>query len=498
MYLCISFRNKRLLNQNYFETENKTLLNKTLDMGKFFDQPAAKPLMPKEKINKVYKSMRFRVFMGSFVGYAAYYLVRKNLSIAAPAMIEQGLLDKQGVGLAASAVSIAYAFSKFIMGTLSDRSDARKFLTVGLVLAALVMMSVGFLPLQAANVALNVAVLFGIMLIVGVLSGMGWPPCGRIMAQWFSQNERSFKMSLWNTSHTLGSGTLGILGIWGVTCFVNFGIYPGEEWRANFIVPSLVALALALFCWWALRDSPESCGLPSVQDYRHDYSGVKTKEKVGEKVPFKTQLFDYVLKNKWIWMIALANAFVYMVRYGIGDWAPTFLQETGIMDADESKLAFSIHNYVGAIGTIACGWISAKFFKGRCAPPNVIFMSLVLVGTLIYWQVPAIAAFTGISAKALVYFALILIGFCIYGPVALVSIQALNLVPKNAAGTAAGFVGLSGYLLGDSLLSKILVGGIADSSWANANLMIVIGSAVAIVLCALLIKSEKRSTFENA
>ena len=139
-------------------------------MSKFFDPPQAKPLLPKEKIDSVYKSMRFKVFMGSFLGYAAYYLVRKNLSLAAPDMIAEGLVDKQGVGIAASAVSIAYAFSKFIMGTLSDRSDARKFLTVGLVIASLVMMAVGFLPFSAANVALNVAMLFVLMLFVGVLS----------------------------------------------------------------------------------------------------------------------------------------------------------------------------------------------------------------------------------------------------------------------------------------------------------------------------------------
>ena len=104
-------------------------------MAKFFDPPQAKPLLPKEKIDSVYKSMRFKVFMGSFLGYAAYYLVRKNLSLAAPDMIAEGLADKFGIGVAASALSIAYALSKFGMGMLSDRSDARKFLTVGLVVA---------------------------------------------------------------------------------------------------------------------------------------------------------------------------------------------------------------------------------------------------------------------------------------------------------------------------------------------------------------------------
>ena len=56
-------------------------------MKRFFDPPQAKPLLPKEKIDKVFKSMRFKVFMGSFLGYAAYYLVRKNLSLASAYMI---------------------------------------------------------------------------------------------------------------------------------------------------------------------------------------------------------------------------------------------------------------------------------------------------------------------------------------------------------------------------------------------------------------------------
>ncbi|MCQ2147395.1 MAG: MFS transporter, partial [Bacteroidales bacterium] len=253
-------------------------------MGRFLDPPAAKPLLPKEKIDKEYKSMRMKVFLGSFLGYAGYYLVRKNLSLAAPDMIGQGLLDKGKVGIAMSAVSIAYAFSKFIMGTVSDRSDARKFLVVGLIISALTMIGVGVFPF-GANMAANAAIIFGFMLIVGWLSGMGWPPCGRIMAHWFSQNERSFKMSLWNTSHTIGSGSLGLLALWGVTVFGTMGI--SETWRANFIVPSVVAILIAVFCWWAIRDTPESCGLPSVADWRKDYTGVGAKKKSGEKLPFK-------------------------------------------------------------------------------------------------------------------------------------------------------------------------------------------------------------------
>lgn len=466
----------------------------------FFNPPAAKPLLPADQIDPTYKKMRLKVFMGAFLGYAAYYLVRKNLSLAAPGMIADGLLDKTSVGIAGSAISIAYAFSKFIMGSLSDRSDARKFLVVGLILSALLMIATGLIPYSPATVGVNVTTIFVLMLIIGWLSGMGWPPCGRIMAHWFSQNERSFKMSVWNTSHTIGSGSLGLLVTAGIFIFAGMGI--GETWRAAFIFPSCVALVIALFCWWALRDTPQSCGLPSVEEYRNDYSSKKAAKGEENKIPFRRLFVDYVFKNKILWLIALSNAFVYMVRYGIGDWAPVYLQEMGIMDASQSNLAFSLHNYAGVPGTIICGWISARFFKGRCAPANVIYMILVLLGILLYWKADVVAAsMAGMFGadpaavcRMIVYVALCEIGFCIYGPVALIGIQALNLVPKNAAGTAAGFVGLFGYLLGDAVLAKIVMGAVAQNSnlgWNATFCMFVVASLLAAVFCATTWNREK-------
>ena len=462
-------------------------------MAKFLDPPAAGKPLPAEKVDKTYKAMRIKVFLGAFLGYAAYYLVRKNLSLAAPEMINNGILDAAKVGLAMSAVSIAYAFSKFIMGSVSDRSDSRKFLCIGLVLSALTMIAVGVIPF-GTNTALNTTVIFVLMLVVGWLSGFGWPPCGRIMAHWFSQNERSFKMSVWNVSHTIGSFSLGFLAIAGVALMGDLGFADAETWRGNFIFPAIIAIVIAVFCWWAIRDTPESCGLPSVQDWRHDYSGVKSKGASDEKLPFKVLFVDYVLKNKLLWIVALSNIFVYMVRYGIGDWAPTFLSDKGIMTLAESKVAFSVHNIVGAVGTILCGLATSKIFKGRCAPMNVICMFACMVGVLIYWFVGAgYGNLSPAMQKILVYVALCLIGFFIYGPVALTGVQALNLVPKNAAGTAAGFVGLFGYFLGDAICSKIIVGGVANATnWDVANLTVAVGAGIGVILCALLIRPEAK------
>ena len=477
-------------------------------MLNFLDPPAAKPLLPKEKIDSEYKKMRLKVFLGAFLGYAGYYLVRKNLAIAIPGMIqpvEQGGLgyNKLELGIALSAISIAYAFSKFLMGALSDRSDARKFLVIGLVISSILMMSVGLFPFATSSVA----IIFAFMLVIGWLSGMGWPPCGRVMVHWFSHNERSFKMSIWNTSHTFGSGLMGNLAAVGTLLIGGFfvadigGNVVAQSWKAIFVFPSAVALVIAIFCWWAMRDTPQSCGLPPIDQYRNDIS-VKKELSSDEKIPFKELFIKHIFTNKILWLVALANIFVYLVRYGIGDWSPTYCQESGLLNSDQAKMAFSLHNYAGIPGTILCGLISAKYFKGRCAPANVIYMLLVAVFVVLYWKAAPIAIFlsqlfsTNLASTTVtvVYSALIGIGFFIYGPVALIGVQAVNLVPKNAAGTAAGFVGLFGYLLGDALLSKILIGAVANNKslgWEATFWIFIVGSILAAALSATTWKREK-------
>src|SRR4051812_42359899 len=97
---------------------------------RFFPPPAAhEPLLPPNKVKSIYSIERFKVFVGIFFGYAAYYFVRKNFSFAIPELQKLGF-SKGELGLAASALSIAYGFSKFLMGNISDRSNARYFLSI--------------------------------------------------------------------------------------------------------------------------------------------------------------------------------------------------------------------------------------------------------------------------------------------------------------------------------------------------------------------------------
>ena len=158
-------------------------------MWSFLRPEPHRPLLPKEQIDPTYKRLRVQVFIGIFIGYAGYYLVRKNFALAMPYLVEMGF-DKGLLGVAISANAIAYGLSKFLMGGVSDRSSARKFLPLGLTLSALTTLILG----TRAGLS-SVVSMFILQFLIGWFQGMGWPPSGRVMTHWFSQHERGTKMS---------------------------------------------------------------------------------------------------------------------------------------------------------------------------------------------------------------------------------------------------------------------------------------------------------------
>lgn len=103
-------------------------------MWNFLAPPAYKQELPAEKIDSTYKSYRWQVFLGIFIGYAGFYIVRKNFSMAIPELGQFGF-EKGELSIVLSMNAVAYALSKFLMGSVSDRSNARVFLPLGLVLA---------------------------------------------------------------------------------------------------------------------------------------------------------------------------------------------------------------------------------------------------------------------------------------------------------------------------------------------------------------------------
>lgn len=428
--------------------------------------------LPKEKIDSTYKRYRLQVFLSAYLGYMIYYFVRSNFSLAKVYLLNEGFTKTQ-LGLVASAMGLAYGISKFVMGTFSDRSNPRYFLAIGLILSGIINL---FFPLTT-----SVTMMFILMFANGWVQGMGWPPCGRIMTHWFSDKERGTKMSIWNTAHNVGGGFIAIIGVIGVSMF--------GSWKGIFYLPAVIAIVGGLVYMIFAKDTPQSVGLPSIEEYKNDYPKFTVEVEDREKeLSAKEILFKYVLNNKYLWYIAIANAFVYLVRYGVINWAPVYLQEVRHFNVKQSAVAFQLFEYAAIPGTIFIGWISDRVFHGRRAPVGIGCMVGVTIGVFIYWQSTSIIAINCTLA---------MIGALIYGPVMLIGVNALDLVPKKAGGTAAGFTGLFGYL-GGQVAAEIAMGAIVDKfSWDGGFIMLMISAVLAIVFLSFTWNVHDRSAEES-
>lgn len=218
-----------------------------------------------------------------------------------------------------------------------------------------------------------------------------------------------------------------------------------------------------------------------IEKWRGEYSDTYSAK--AEEVLSTKEIFRTVLSNRFLWYIAFANAFVYMVRYGCLDWAPTILTEKGI-NIKEAGWAYFAYEIAAIPGTIICGWLSDHVFKGRRAIPTMLFMAVVAVFIFIYWQ--------NLDNINVVIACLIGIGFFIYGPVMLIGVQALDLSPKNAAGTAAGLTGFMGYVLGTALLANVVIGFVSEhAGWGWTFILLMAACAMAIVFMLLTYSKEQ-------
>ncbi|MFA5292181.1 MAG: MFS transporter [Phycisphaerae bacterium] len=426
----------------------------------FFAPAPHIPRLPDEQIKQQYPKYRWNVLESTFIGYGVFYLVRNNLAVVAKDMEQALHYSHSMIGNILAISAITYGLGKFLMGSVSDRSNPRKFMAFGLLLTAVCNLLFG--GLSNYNIHLF---LWGLN---GFFQGMGWPPCGRSMGHWFSVRERGTIFSIWNTSHNIGGGIAGILA---AQAAVSFG------WRNAFYFPAFIALICAIYLFVRLKDTPQSVGLPTIEEYKNDFTEDEKLNGTHEQELNTKELFlKYALKNKYIWILAIANFFAYIVRYSMLDWGCLYLREIKNVTLSGGGIAILALEFGGIPSTILMGWISDKL-GGRRGMISVLCM------------LPIMMAFVGIILNPAGYFwidisMLVLVGFLIYPVINLIVIMALDLTNKKAIGTAAGFIGLFGYL--GRTVQATGFGWMADylgrhygcqASW-NAILWTIVGCAI--------------------
>lgn len=424
-----------------------------------------------KEIERKYKRLRSSVFISATIGYSLFYVCRLSLNVVKKPIVDAGILNESQLGLVGSALFFSYAIGKLTNGFLADRSNVRRFMTTGLLLTALVNLVLGFeIPFFLFTI------LWGIS---GWFQSMGAAPSVVALSRWFSNKERGTYYGIWSASHGLGQAITYV----GVAFIVSV-----SGWQWGFWGAGIIGLAGAAIIAIFLYDSPESEGLPSISDYKNDHTRISAEGKsVGA-------LQKDVLKNPYIWILALSSALMYVSRYGIESWGIYYLEAQKGYTTFEASSIVSVNAISSIIGTMISGIVSDKIFRGSRNVPVLIAGILNIISISLFLFYPDGHVWMDTMSMLLFGFAMgILITF-------VGGLMAVDIASKKASGAALGLVGIASYIGAgiQDVVSGFLIdsnhhtalNGVETYDFSSAKFFW-LGAAILSMLCVLFVWNAK-------
>ena len=440
-----------------------------------------------QSIKKKYNYWQWKTLIVLMIGYALFYFVRKNFSIVMPALESELGLSKAKLGLFLTLNGVIYGVSRFVNGFFADRMSRKKMMAAGLFLSSVVNILIGLSPqmdglfnlLDAEGKATTgLVVLIGsLWLINGYTQGMGYPPCGSLMAHWIKPSELATKQSIWNSSHSIGAGLVSVPC--GTLILQRFSY---SAWQWCFFIPAILAIAGSVMLLLTLKDTPASVGLPdpeSMDENAPSKADVQVEDPSFTEKVYRRLVSKMVFRNPVIWILAITNFCVYVIRFTILDWGSTFLtQDRGLTIQAASTVVAASELAGGIVGTLIAGWATDRFFKSRSQRTCLIGLLGATLCFLLFWLTPK-----GMNGLAVT--CIIMASFFVYMPQALIGIACSNQATKRVAASANGLAGIFGYA--STTVSGLMFGYLAEHfGWNSVFEVAIVFGVIGVILFAFI------------
>lgn len=401
-----------------------------------------------EEQKKLWLANFLKTFFVVFISYLAMYLIRNNLKTSSGMLKDQLGFTTIQLGQIGLVFSITYGIGKSLLGYIVDGKNTKRIISGLLVLSAFCVAIMGII-LSLENHPLGLLlILWGLN---GLFQSVGGPLSYSTILKWTPRAQRGSWMGTWNTSHNIGGAIAGMVALWGAN-----HLFAGNV-AGMFIFPAIIALIIGMTTLFIGYDSPAELGIDPPEVL---FNEGMHKDDLNSHTDSKWNTFiKYVLINKWIWLLSIANVFVYIVRIGIDNWAPLYTKEI-FNFTPEQQVNTIFYFEMGALGaSLIWGWVS-DFSGGRRALLGMCCLFLTVV---------AILGYRYGSSALMINTSIFIIGILIFGPQLLIGVSVVSFVPKKAAAVANGITGTFGYLFGDSI-AKIALAYIADPLGMGLNI----------------------------
>ncbi|MDF7637174.1 MFS transporter [Leuconostocaceae bacterium ESL0958] len=430
---------------------------------------AATTLTNQQAVASRYRRHQAGVLLATSGSYIAYYIIRLVFTTEQVQLMADYGFDLGQIGLILSTFGIGYGTAKIFMGALVDRMNAKYFLAGGLYLSASLNALIAFTQ--------DFGLILGLMLLIAVTQAMGAPACQRQIALWFSKRHRGAAFSIWAAAHNAGAFLcVAVIQLAG-WCFA--GSLP-----AVFLLSSLVSAVLATLMLVINTDRPASVGLPAIADYTGqrevDAQGQSLTTEVTTASLF-TIFLQHILRNRVVWLVTLTSMSLYIVRYGVLSWIPSYLPTKGF-STSWAQWFVGVFELSAVPGVIAMGFLS-DYLDGRRAL-LCLLATLLLFGCLLtYFTTNNRLLLTGV---------LFLMGTVIYAPLSLVGLMVNEAVPNYALGLSTGFMGFFQYIFGETLATALIGGLVQAYGWTLSAWVIYFATVTAILLLTSLVWQERQ------
>jgi ACS family glucarate transporter-like MFS transporter len=333
--------------------------------------------------------------LASFVSY----VLRTNLSFAAPEMMQDLGLSEIEWGWVLAAFTAGYALFQIPGGVLGDRFGPRRVLTLIAVTWSVLTFATSIVPgQQAASHFLIIASLFLVRFLVGAAHAPIFPVMNASIVRWFPKGGWALPLGLSSTALTLG-GAAAAVALPQVIAELG--------WRVAFLCLAPLGLLVAAIWWWYSRDNPAHHRAVNEAEVELINAGRESLDEPGGQTDGNGVKWYEVLKNRDVLFLMLSYTSMNFVFYIVFNWFFYYLVEVREFSATDAGFVASAQWIAGAAGAALGGWLCDKLcrrigLRWGCRWPVIIGMSvsavLLLVGAL--HPAPTIA----VSAMVLLFF----------------------------------------------------------------------------------------------
>lgn len=377
-----------------------------------------------------------------FIAYTCIYIARFNLSIASPALIEEGFFDAGQIGILGSIFSVVYATGRLFNGSLSDRVLPWIMICTGLIAVSFANLLCGLFP-----PFIGMALLWGVN---AWAQSMLWSSELCVVCSIYDEKKVKARTAQLVTSVAVGNLLAILFNTWLVS---GYGVHYA------FIVPGVFNLLMTPVVWHSIHEVP----LPKLQKEEH--------------IPLLP-----LIKHKDVRDMLIPALFHGVMKDNISLWMAVYFVSSFGIDLKQSAWFMLLIPSIGLVGRLAYGG-AMRICRDR--------ENIVSVGGFVICAVATLVLAFGVTSPLLAALCLSIT----YAAISLINTSSVSIYPMRFAETGnvaavSGIMDFATYLgagIGSAVYGYTI-------QWFGYGAMFGSWVVISLIPMVVLLRNERRAT----